>query len=129
MRRTGADELMVTAQVYDHAARLRSFEILPRRRIASCRRRRKPLPQRFHDRAIRESRSAPAVLCLPVADRAPRLEARQAVGAADIVADASPVRAAGRDVGAVKPADLAPRAGKALSPAAMRSAPWPMNSA
>lgn len=26
--RTGADELMVTAQVYDHAARVRSFEIL-----------------------------------------------------------------------------------------------------
>ncbi|MES2711779.1 MAG: LLM class flavin-dependent oxidoreductase [Pseudomonadota bacterium] len=26
--RTGADELMVTAQIYDHAARLRSFEIL-----------------------------------------------------------------------------------------------------
>jgi alkanesulfonate monooxygenase SsuD/methylene tetrahydromethanopterin reductase-like flavin-dependent oxidoreductase (luciferase family) len=26
--RTGADELMVTAQVFDHAARLRSFEIL-----------------------------------------------------------------------------------------------------
>jgi alkanesulfonate monooxygenase SsuD/methylene tetrahydromethanopterin reductase-like flavin-dependent oxidoreductase (luciferase family) len=25
--RTGADEIMVTAQVYDHAARLRSFEI------------------------------------------------------------------------------------------------------
>ena len=25
--RTGADELMVTAQVFDHAARLRSFEI------------------------------------------------------------------------------------------------------
>ena len=27
-RRTGADELMVTAQIFDHAARLRSFEIL-----------------------------------------------------------------------------------------------------
>ena len=26
--RTGADELMVTAQIYDHAARRRSFEIL-----------------------------------------------------------------------------------------------------
>jgi alkanesulfonate monooxygenase SsuD/methylene tetrahydromethanopterin reductase-like flavin-dependent oxidoreductase (luciferase family) len=26
--RTGADELMVTAQIFDHAARLRSFEIL-----------------------------------------------------------------------------------------------------
>lgn len=26
-RRTGADELMVTAQIYDHAARVRSFEI------------------------------------------------------------------------------------------------------
>jgi hypothetical protein len=24
---TGADELMLTAQIYDHAARLRSFEI------------------------------------------------------------------------------------------------------
>ncbi|OJU50737.1 MAG: alkane 1-monooxygenase [Mesorhizobium sp. 61-13] len=28
VERTGADELMVTAQVFDHAARLRSFEIL-----------------------------------------------------------------------------------------------------
>ena len=28
MRRTGADELMVTAQIFDHAARRRSFEIL-----------------------------------------------------------------------------------------------------
>jgi luciferase family oxidoreductase group 1 len=27
-RRTGADELMVTAQIFDHAARVRSFEIL-----------------------------------------------------------------------------------------------------
>ncbi|MBN9274695.1 MAG: LLM class flavin-dependent oxidoreductase, partial [Mesorhizobium sp.] len=26
--RTGADELMVTAQIFDHAARLRSFDIL-----------------------------------------------------------------------------------------------------
>jgi len=25
--RTGADELMLTAQIYDHAARLRSFEL------------------------------------------------------------------------------------------------------
>ncbi|MGZ8337264.1 MAG: alkane 1-monooxygenase, partial [Allosphingosinicella sp.] len=25
--RTGADELMITAQIYDHAARLRSYEI------------------------------------------------------------------------------------------------------
>jgi luciferase family oxidoreductase group 1 len=28
VRRTGADELMVTAQIFDHKARLRSFEIL-----------------------------------------------------------------------------------------------------
>jgi alkanesulfonate monooxygenase SsuD/methylene tetrahydromethanopterin reductase-like flavin-dependent oxidoreductase (luciferase family) len=28
VERTGADELMVTAQVFDHAARVRSFEIL-----------------------------------------------------------------------------------------------------
>ena len=28
IRRTGADELMVTAQIFDHAARLRSFDIL-----------------------------------------------------------------------------------------------------
>ena len=28
IRRTGADELMVTAQIFDHTARLRSFEIL-----------------------------------------------------------------------------------------------------
>ena len=28
IRRTGADELMVTAQIFDHAARVRSFEIL-----------------------------------------------------------------------------------------------------
>ncbi|TIP67366.1 MAG: alkane 1-monooxygenase, partial [Mesorhizobium sp.] len=27
-QRTGADELMVTAQIFDHAARVRSFEIL-----------------------------------------------------------------------------------------------------
>ena len=25
--RTGADELMITSQIYDHAARLRSYEI------------------------------------------------------------------------------------------------------
>ena len=28
VRRTGADELMVTAQIFDHKARVRSFEIL-----------------------------------------------------------------------------------------------------
>ena len=28
IRRTGADELMVTAQIFDHQARVRSFEIL-----------------------------------------------------------------------------------------------------
>ncbi|TIU09986.1 MAG: alkane 1-monooxygenase, partial [Mesorhizobium sp.] len=28
VRRTGADELMVTAQMFDHTARVRSFEIL-----------------------------------------------------------------------------------------------------
>lgn len=28
IERTGADELMVTAQIFDHQARLRSFEIL-----------------------------------------------------------------------------------------------------
>ncbi len=28
VRRTGADELMVTAQIYDHAARLRSYELV-----------------------------------------------------------------------------------------------------
>ena len=28
IRRTGADELMVTAQIFDHTARLQSFEIL-----------------------------------------------------------------------------------------------------
>jgi alkanesulfonate monooxygenase SsuD/methylene tetrahydromethanopterin reductase-like flavin-dependent oxidoreductase (luciferase family) len=28
IRRTGADEIMVTAQMFDHAARKRSFEIL-----------------------------------------------------------------------------------------------------
>jgi hypothetical protein len=27
IRRTGADELMITSQIFDHAARLRSFEI------------------------------------------------------------------------------------------------------
>jgi alkanesulfonate monooxygenase SsuD/methylene tetrahydromethanopterin reductase-like flavin-dependent oxidoreductase (luciferase family) len=34
---TGADELMLTAQIYDHTARLRSFEIAAevRRRIAA----------------------------------------------------------------------------------------------
>ncbi len=34
VRRTGADEIMVTAQVYDHAARLRSFEIAAEARDA-----------------------------------------------------------------------------------------------
>ena len=34
LRRTGADEIMVTAQVYDHAARLRSFEIAAEARDA-----------------------------------------------------------------------------------------------
>ena len=28
IERTGADELMITGQIYDHAARLRSFEII-----------------------------------------------------------------------------------------------------
>jgi alkanesulfonate monooxygenase SsuD/methylene tetrahydromethanopterin reductase-like flavin-dependent oxidoreductase (luciferase family) len=28
IERTGADELMVTSQVFDHAARLRSYELL-----------------------------------------------------------------------------------------------------
>jgi alkanesulfonate monooxygenase SsuD/methylene tetrahydromethanopterin reductase-like flavin-dependent oxidoreductase (luciferase family) len=28
VRRTGADELMVTAQMFDHEARVRSYEIL-----------------------------------------------------------------------------------------------------
>ena len=28
IERTGADELMVTSQIYDHEARLRSFEIV-----------------------------------------------------------------------------------------------------
>jgi alkanesulfonate monooxygenase SsuD/methylene tetrahydromethanopterin reductase-like flavin-dependent oxidoreductase (luciferase family) len=28
LRQTGADEIMVTAQIYDHAARLHSFEIV-----------------------------------------------------------------------------------------------------
>jgi len=28
--RTGADELMIASQIYDHAARLRSYEITPR---------------------------------------------------------------------------------------------------
>jgi luciferase family oxidoreductase group 1 len=32
--RTGADELMVTAQIYDHAARLRSYEILAEARLS-----------------------------------------------------------------------------------------------
>ncbi len=30
-RRTDADELLVTAQVFDHAARLRSFELTAQR--------------------------------------------------------------------------------------------------
>ena len=40
LRRTGADELMVTAQIYDHAARKRSFEILAEVRDGARRRRR-----------------------------------------------------------------------------------------
>lgn len=34
--RTGADELMVTAQIFDHAARLRSFDILAHVRSEAC---------------------------------------------------------------------------------------------
>lgn len=34
IERTGADELMVTAQIFDHAARLRSFEIVAEQRDA-----------------------------------------------------------------------------------------------
>ncbi|QRK06426.1 LLM class flavin-dependent oxidoreductase [Archangium violaceum] len=34
LERTGADEIMVTAQIYDHAARLRSFEIAAQARDA-----------------------------------------------------------------------------------------------
>lgn len=37
VRRTGANELMVTAQVYDHAARVRSFEIAAQAREAIAR--------------------------------------------------------------------------------------------
>ena len=40
VRRTGADELMVTAQIFDHAARVRSFEILADVH-RNCRRRRR----------------------------------------------------------------------------------------
>jgi luciferase family oxidoreductase group 1 len=36
VRRTGADELMVTAQIFDHEARLRSFEIWRRRLPGRC---------------------------------------------------------------------------------------------
>jgi luciferase family oxidoreductase group 1 len=36
-RRTGADEIMVTAQIFDHAARLRSFEITAQARDALAR--------------------------------------------------------------------------------------------
>ncbi len=35
--RTGADELMVTAQIFDHGARLRSFEITAEARDAIAR--------------------------------------------------------------------------------------------
>ena len=40
LEETGADELMVTAQIYDHAARLRSFEIVAEVRAALDARRR-----------------------------------------------------------------------------------------
>ncbi|KAF1071436.1 MAG: hypothetical protein GAK39_01273 [Variovorax sp.] len=30
IERTGADELMITSQVFDHASRLRSYELLAR---------------------------------------------------------------------------------------------------
>jgi luciferase family oxidoreductase group 1 len=39
IERTGADEIMVTAQIYDHAARLRSFEIVAEVRDALAARR------------------------------------------------------------------------------------------
>ena len=35
IRRTGADELMVTAQIFDHQARLRSFELVAAARKAT----------------------------------------------------------------------------------------------
>ncbi len=41
VRRTGADELMVTAQVFDHKARLQLRSRSWPKHIASCRRRRK----------------------------------------------------------------------------------------
>jgi alkanesulfonate monooxygenase SsuD/methylene tetrahydromethanopterin reductase-like flavin-dependent oxidoreductase (luciferase family) len=34
IRETGADELMVTSQIFDHEARLRSFEIVAQAREA-----------------------------------------------------------------------------------------------
>ena len=34
VERTGADELMITAQIYDHQARLRSYEIAAQARDA-----------------------------------------------------------------------------------------------
>jgi alkanesulfonate monooxygenase SsuD/methylene tetrahydromethanopterin reductase-like flavin-dependent oxidoreductase (luciferase family) len=34
LERTGVDELMVTAAIYDHAARLRSFELVANVRAA-----------------------------------------------------------------------------------------------
>jgi len=34
IRRTGADELMIASQIFDHSARLRSYEIAARLRDA-----------------------------------------------------------------------------------------------
>jgi hypothetical protein len=35
VRETGADELMITSQIFDHAARLRSYEIVADMMIAA----------------------------------------------------------------------------------------------
>src|SRR5690606_32200422 len=64
--------------------------------------------QRTHQPGIWEAGGGAAVLCLPVADGAPRLEARQAVGTADIVAFVLQRPLQTGDVGAVKLVHRAP---------------------
>src|SRR3954452_13245448 len=63
---------------------------------------------------IREASRGAGVLALPVADRTPRLETRQAIGAADVIALLFQRPLQRGDVGAQEAADLAPFAGKIL---------------
>src|SRR5690606_34211076 len=70
--------------------------------------------QRGHQPGIGETGGRATVLRLPVADRAPRLESGQAVGAADIVALGLQCPLQAGDVGSVELVHRAPAPGEAL---------------